>query len=58
MRTPKPTGDAECPPEIERAHIIEELMNEKAGTRDLNNSDIADDVDDDSDEEEEVNELR
>ncbi len=48
MRTPKPTGDAECPPEIERAHIIEELMNEKAGTRDLN----------DSDEEEEVIELR
>ncbi|SJK97336.1 uncharacterized protein ARMOST_00588 [Armillaria ostoyae] len=57
MQTPKPTGDAECPPEIERAHIIKELMNEKAGTHDLNDSDIVDDIDDDSDKEEEVIEL-
>ncbi|KAJ7198373.1 hypothetical protein GGX14DRAFT_374323, partial [Mycena pura] len=35
LRTKKPTGDAECPPEIKRAHHIEELINEKVGTRGL-----------------------
>ncbi|KAF9034409.1 hypothetical protein BDZ89DRAFT_1130633 [Hymenopellis radicata] len=40
VRTSKPTGDAYCPPEIDRAHEIEELMNDKTNTRDLNNSDI------------------
>jgi len=42
VRTEKPTGDAECPPEIDRAHSIEYAMNEKAGSRDLNDEDIAD----------------
>lgn len=42
MRTTKPTGDAECPPHVERAHNIETLMNEKASTRDLDDSEIVD----------------
>ncbi|KAJ6615620.1 hypothetical protein B0H10DRAFT_2435371 [Mycena sp. CBHHK59/15] len=28
----KPTGDASCPPEVKRAHQIEELINQRAGT--------------------------
>lgn len=38
----KPTGDAECPPRVERARQIEYLINEKAGTCDLDNSEIVD----------------
>lgn len=52
VRTMKPTGDAECPPHVERAHQIEWLMNEKAGTRDLDDSEIIDlagDINDDDD---------
>ena len=26
VRTTKPTGDAECPPEVERAHELEHLI--------------------------------
>lgn len=40
----KPTGDAECPPHIERAHQIDSNINERAGTRDLDDEDIADKV--------------
>src|ERR1700730_114227 len=40
--TEKPTGHADCPPEIDRAHAIEVAMNEKAGTRDLDDEDIID----------------
>ncbi|KAF8873371.1 hypothetical protein CPB84DRAFT_1854068 [Gymnopilus junonius] len=42
IKTSKPTGDAECPPHVLRAHEIDELMNEKAGSRDLDNEDIID----------------
>jgi hypothetical protein len=42
VKTSKPTGDAECPPHVQRAHEIEKLMNEKAGSRDLDNGDIVD----------------
>ncbi|EDR02255.1 uncharacterized protein LACBIDRAFT_332618 [Laccaria bicolor S238N-H82] len=42
VRTTKPTGDAECPPHIERAHFIEDQINEKAGTRELDDVDIVD----------------
>jgi len=41
VRTEKPTGDAECPIEIERAHSINYEMNTKAGTRDLDDDDDA-----------------
>ncbi|KAJ7092376.1 hypothetical protein B0H15DRAFT_777358 [Mycena belliarum] len=44
LKVKKPTGDAVCPPEIKRAHQIEELMNQRAGTRDLNDSDFDDDA--------------
>jgi hypothetical protein len=53
VRTTKPTGDAECPPHIDRAHYIDSLINEKAGTRDLDDEELADEVveisDDDND---------
>ena len=39
----KPTGDVECPPHIEHAHKIEDTMNNKAGSHDLDNEDIVDD---------------
>ena len=45
VRTLKPTGDADCPPHINRAHEIDNQINEKASTRELNDSDIID-VDD------------
>ncbi|KAG1899162.1 uncharacterized protein F5891DRAFT_914838, partial [Suillus fuscotomentosus] len=40
--TTKPTGDAECPPYIECAHEINDCMNEKAGTWDLDDDEFAD----------------
>jgi hypothetical protein len=46
VRTTKPTGDAEIPPHIERAWVIEESINERAGTCDVNNSEFDVDVDD------------
>ena len=46
VRTTKPTGDAEIPPHIERAWVIEESINERAGTRDVNDSEFDVDVDD------------
>jgi hypothetical protein len=36
----KPTGDAECPPHIDRAHAIEEAMGTKAGLVELDDEDI------------------
>ncbi|KAF8335506.1 hypothetical protein F5887DRAFT_1079147 [Amanita rubescens] len=50
VKTLKPTGDAECPPHIQRAHQIDDLMNDKAGSRDLDDADIID-VDNDNHEE-------
>lgn len=40
MKTKKPTGDGICPPEIHQAHYIDGLINERAGTRDLGDSDF------------------
>ncbi|KAJ4471144.1 hypothetical protein C8J55DRAFT_522034 [Lentinula edodes] len=51
VKTTKPTGDAELPRNVEEALEIEELMNDKAGTRDLDDSDIGDFDDNDSDSE-------
>ena len=42
VKTPKPTGDGVCPPEVTHAHHIDDLINERAGTRYLNNSDFDD----------------
>ncbi|KAH7907608.1 hypothetical protein BJ138DRAFT_1129056 [Hygrophoropsis aurantiaca] len=42
VRTTKPTGDGVCPPEVDKAHFIDNLINERAGTRDLHDSDFAD----------------
>ena len=47
-------GDAECPPGVERAHQIEYLINEKAGTRDLDDSEIVDADEGGSDDEGDV----
>ncbi|KAJ7201482.1 hypothetical protein C8J57DRAFT_1260794 [Mycena rebaudengoi] len=54
LKTKKPTGDASCPPEVKRAHQIEELINQRAGTRDLADSDFDTAVDDASSGEVEV----
>ncbi|KAJ6563294.1 hypothetical protein DFH09DRAFT_1082355 [Mycena vulgaris] len=40
LRTKKPTGNATCPPDIKRAHRIEDQINQRAGTRELNDSDL------------------
>ncbi|KAG1868350.1 hypothetical protein DFJ58DRAFT_723609 [Suillus subalutaceus] len=40
VKTTKPTGDGVCPPDVTRAHEIDALINERAGTRDLNDSDF------------------
>lgn len=45
LRKKKPTGDAECPEEIEEAHEIEDMINEKVGTRDLDDDELAGEVD-------------
>lgn len=42
MRTKKPTGDGECPPEIERAHEIDDKIQAKVSCRDLGDDEIAD----------------
>ncbi|KAJ7311579.1 hypothetical protein DFH08DRAFT_822685 [Mycena albidolilacea] len=52
LKTKKPTGDTNCPPEIKRAHQIETLINEKADTHEISDDsdagDSAGDVSDDS----------
>jgi hypothetical protein len=49
VKTTKPTGDGVCPPDVTRAHEIDALINERAGTRDLNDLDFdADASQDDS----------
>ena len=42
MKTTKPTGTGVCPPEVKRAHHIDELINERAGTCELADSDFDD----------------
>ncbi|KAF8205940.1 hypothetical protein K438DRAFT_1963721 [Mycena galopus ATCC 62051] len=46
----KPTGEAECPPEVKRAHEIEDLINSKAGTREVDDDSELEDESDDSDD--------
>ncbi|KAJ7657588.1 hypothetical protein B0H17DRAFT_1145827 [Mycena rosella] len=40
LKMKKPTGEGVCPPEVKRVQQIESLINQKAGTRDLNDSDF------------------
>ncbi|KAG2336469.1 hypothetical protein BDR05DRAFT_953347 [Suillus weaverae] len=40
VKTTKPTGDGVCPPDVTRAHELDVRINERAGTRDLNDSDF------------------
>ncbi|KAG2144484.1 hypothetical protein DEU56DRAFT_754155 [Suillus clintonianus] len=42
VKTTKPTGDGVCPPDVTRAHYIDSLINERAGTCDLNDEDFDD----------------
>ena len=46
VRVFKPTGDTECPPQVEHAHQIDWFINEKAGTWELDNSKIIDAIED------------
>ncbi|KAG6915705.1 hypothetical protein DXG01_010299 [Tephrocybe rancida] len=39
-KTTMPTGDGYCPPDVKRAHGIEELINEHACTHDLDDNDF------------------
>ncbi|KAG1874731.1 hypothetical protein DFJ58DRAFT_638700, partial [Suillus subalutaceus] len=39
VKTTKPTGDGVCPPDVTHAHELDARINERAGTRDLNDSD-------------------
>ncbi|KAJ7342420.1 hypothetical protein DFH08DRAFT_811507 [Mycena albidolilacea] len=43
LKLKKPTGDAECPPEVERAHQIEDLINQHVHSRELSDDDDDDD---------------
>lgn len=40
LKMKKPTGSATCPPEVKRAHEIEDLINQRVGTRDLSDSEF------------------
>ncbi|KAF8150286.1 hypothetical protein K438DRAFT_1865897 [Mycena galopus ATCC 62051] len=40
LKTKKPTSKANCPPEIKRAHHIEGLINHRADTRELSDSEF------------------
>ncbi|TFY76156.1 hypothetical protein EWM64_g7857 [Hericium alpestre] len=42
LRTTKPTGNAVCPPDVERAHKLESHINDKVSSRELNDSDLTD----------------
>ncbi|KAA1473662.1 hypothetical protein DENSPDRAFT_882210 [Dentipellis sp. KUC8613] len=44
VKTKKPTGTGVCPPLVARAHSIEDLINEKAGTRDLDDLEYVEEV--------------
>ncbi|KAF7375532.1 hypothetical protein MSAN_00441400 [Mycena sanguinolenta] len=48
LKKTKPTGDSERPAEVVRAYEIEELINNKASTRDIDD-DSNDEIDDDDD---------
>jgi hypothetical protein len=39
VKTTQPTGDGVCPPDVTHAHELDARINERAGTRDLNDSD-------------------
>lgn len=51
MKKTKPTGVGKKNAEIHRAHMIDSLINERAGTRDLQDSDFAGDGNEDDDDE-------
>ena len=42
MKTRKPTGDAECPPEVLRAHAIDHKLQSKVACQDLEDGEIID----------------
>ncbi|TFY79504.1 hypothetical protein EWM64_g4507 [Hericium alpestre] len=42
LRTTKPTSNAVCPPDVERAHKLESHINDKVSSRELNDSDLTD----------------
>lgn len=42
MKTRKPTGGAECPPEVRRAHEIDHKVQSKVASRDLEDGEIVD----------------
>ncbi|KAJ7713780.1 hypothetical protein DFH07DRAFT_785870 [Mycena maculata] len=45
LKAKKPTGSGYCPPEVKRAHRIEDQINQRAGTRDVSDSEFIDAAD-------------
>ncbi|KAJ7679987.1 hypothetical protein B0H14DRAFT_3681673 [Mycena olivaceomarginata] len=45
LRQKKPSGSGSCPPEVKRAHEIEDLINQRVGTRELSDSEFDDQSD-------------
>jgi len=54
VKTRKPTGDAECPPEVRRAHEIDHKLQSKIACRDLEDGDIIEVEDDGGDSDDEM----
>ncbi|KAH8101752.1 hypothetical protein BXZ70DRAFT_906334 [Cristinia sonorae] len=44
VKTPRPTGDAEVPPHVSRAWLIDNAIQERVGTMDLDDEDIVDNL--------------
>ncbi|KAF8178801.1 hypothetical protein K438DRAFT_1769258 [Mycena galopus ATCC 62051] len=50
LKQKKPTGEAACPPEVKRAQELEDLINQRVGTRDISDSEFNDSDSSDNDE--------
>ncbi|KAJ7125615.1 hypothetical protein C8R43DRAFT_1135196 [Mycena crocata] len=54
LKVKKPTSSTTCPPEVKRAHELEDLIGQRVSTRDLSNSEFDDSGDASSDNDVEV----
>ena len=57
MKTRKPTGDAECPPEVRCAHEIDNKLQSKVACWDLEDGDIVDVEDGGNDSDDEMSDT-
>jgi len=54
VKTKKPTGDVECPPEVRRAHEVDHKLQSKVASRDLEDGDIMEFKDDGNNSDDEM----